>query len=101
VKFPLEPEWTSGFDLAHRADLLLHDAHFLPDEYAARIGWGHSSMTDVLAFAELAEVKNLQFFHHSPSHTDRQITSCFEKAVSGKNYPFEVGIAAEGAEYCL
>lgn len=101
VQFPAEPEWTSGFGLAHRADMLLHDAHFLPDEYTSRIGWGHSSMTDVLAFAEMAEVKNLQFFHHSPSHTDRQILSCFEKAVNGKQYPFEVGIAAEGAEYQL
>jgi ribonuclease BN (tRNA processing enzyme) len=101
VQFPMAPDWTSGFDLAHRADLLLHDAHFLPDEYADRIGWGHSSMTDVLAFAQLTEVKALKFFHHSPSHTDQQISSCFKKAVNGHKYPFAVGIAAEGDEYCL
>ena len=100
-KFPQQPEWTSGFDLAHEADLLLHDAHFSSEDYLNCIGWGHSSMEDVLTFAKLTKVKSLRFFHHSPSHTDKEILNYFKEAVNGQQYPFKVGIAAEGDEYNL
>lgn len=97
--FPNEPDWTSGFDLALHSDLLLHDAHFLPDEYAGKIGWGHSSMTDVLSFAKMTKVRNLKFFHLSPSHTDWHISAHFKEALKNRAHPFEVGIAAEGDVY--
>jgi phosphoribosyl 1,2-cyclic phosphodiesterase len=38
---PGQSDWISGYELAHRADVLLHDAQYTEDEYAARIGWGH------------------------------------------------------------
>ena len=36
------PEWTSGYDLARGADVLIHDAQYTDEEYPAHVGWGHS-----------------------------------------------------------
>jgi phosphoribosyl 1,2-cyclic phosphodiesterase len=68
--FPSVPEWTSGYELAHGADLLIHDSQYTDEEYAERVGWGHSSLTHLLGFVRLAEVARLVSFHHDPAHTD-------------------------------
>ncbi len=99
--FPHEPAWTSGYELARGADLLLHDAQYTPEEYLPRVGWGHSTMDDALKFAEMAAVKKLLFFHHDPSHTDQQIQHQLHQAMGNKRFPFEVGIAAEGTVFQL
>ena len=71
--FPASPEWTSGFDLAHRADLLVHDAQYTDDEYRDHVGWGHSSIRQLAAFARMAEVTHVAPFHHDPSHSDAEV----------------------------
>ena len=35
-------DWMSGYDIAHDADVLLHDGQYRDAEYGAHIGWGHS-----------------------------------------------------------
>jgi phosphoribosyl 1,2-cyclic phosphodiesterase len=65
--FPEEPEWTSGFDLVEGADLLIHDAQYTHEEYPRYVGWGHSSIPHMLAFAEMAGVKTLVPFHFDPA----------------------------------
>jgi phosphoribosyl 1,2-cyclic phosphodiesterase len=99
--FPNEPEWTSGYDLAHGADLLLHDAQFAKEEYLPRIGWGHSSVGDALKFAKLTEVKKMLLFHHDPSHSDEKLKTLLRGETERQHFPFEVGIAAEGDEFYL
>ena len=79
LHFPNEPEWTSGYDLAARADVLIHDAQYTDEEYAERIGWGHTSVSQLVAFAELTEVKRLVTFHHDPPHTDAMLDDLHEK----------------------
>jgi phosphoribosyl 1,2-cyclic phosphodiesterase len=66
----LEQEWISGFDLAHRASLLIHDCQYTDDEYVHHIGWGHSSLSDSLAFADRADAEQVLLFHHDPLHSD-------------------------------
>ena len=73
--FPMPPDWTSGHDLAAQVDVLFHDAQYTADEYAARVGWGHSSIDQTFAFAVQAEVGQLVTFHHDPSHDDEQLDS--------------------------
>ena len=68
--FPASARWTSGFALAHDADVLIHDAQYSVAEYPPRTGWGHSSTEQVVAFAGLAAVGQLVTFHHDPSHDD-------------------------------
>ena len=46
-------DWISGAAIADDVDLLLHDAQYFEDEYEERIGWGHSSVADAVAFAEV------------------------------------------------
>ncbi len=71
--FPETPRWTSGYDLAAGADLLIHDAQYNSMEYPAFEGWGHSSIDHTLAFSELAGVRHLVAFHHDPSHDDEHL----------------------------
>ncbi len=70
AEFPRASVWTSGYDLAAGADLLIHDCQFNEEEYATRQGWGHSALAHATAFADLARVSRLVPFHYDPSHDD-------------------------------
>ena len=63
-------EWISGFSIAHRADLLIHDCQYTPEEYTGRMGWGHTSTDQMATFAERSEVDRVLLFHHDPMHSD-------------------------------
>jgi phosphoribosyl 1,2-cyclic phosphodiesterase len=63
-------DWISGASIADDVDMLLHDAQYFEDEYEERIGWGHSSVADAVAFARAVGARRLLLFHHEPSHTD-------------------------------
>jgi ribonuclease BN (tRNA processing enzyme) len=76
----VEPEWISGHAIAYGVDALLHDAQYTEDEYPQRIGWGHSSTTHVVTFAEVCEVRQLVMFHHDPMHTDDQLEAILARA---------------------
>jgi phosphoribosyl 1,2-cyclic phosphodiesterase len=65
-----EADWISGFDLAKRSTLLLHDCQYSDSEYGSHLGWGHSRLTDTLTFAQRVEAERLMLFHHDPMHTD-------------------------------
>lgn len=65
--------WTSGYELARGADLLLHDAQYTSTEYEQRVGWGHSSLDHAVAFADLSHAGRLVMMHHEPEHSDDQI----------------------------
>jgi ribonuclease BN (tRNA processing enzyme) len=99
--FPPSRDWTSGYALAAGADLLIHDAQFTPEEYAARVGWGHSSVQHALTFATLAEVKHLVPFHHDPAHTDEDLDRLMEQALAVAKPAFPVTPAVEGATFDL
>ncbi len=77
-----EAEWTSGYDLAAGADLLLHDAQYTTDEYEERVGWGHSSVRHAVAFADLAGVRRVALFHHDPDHDDEALDRLMAEARS-------------------
>lgn len=65
--------WLSGFGLAGRVDLLLHDAQYTPEEYVERVGWGHSSIEHVVAYGQRVEAGHLLLFHHDPLHDDEEL----------------------------
>jgi phosphoribosyl 1,2-cyclic phosphodiesterase len=74
------PDWISGHAVAHGVDVLLHDAQYGDEEYPHHIGWGHSAIAHVVAFAKKAEVGRLVLFHHDPYHTDVELESLVEEA---------------------
>lgn len=75
-----DPRWTSGFRLAADVDLLFHDAQYTDDEYAARIGWGHSSVRQAVSFANRVGAKRLALFHHDPDHDDLWLDQLVDEA---------------------
>jgi phosphoribosyl 1,2-cyclic phosphodiesterase len=99
--FPIDPEWTSGFELAHDVDLLLHDAQYTREEYPERAGWGHSTMHDALAFGRLAGVRHLAPFHHDPGRSDTALERALDAAMAEMKPDFPVTPAAEGRSFDL
>lgn len=85
--FPDVPRWTSGYDLIAGVDLLIHDAQYFDDEYATRVGWGHSTFDQVLDLAAMAGVGTLVTFHHDPSHTDAVLEEA-AAAIMERDLPF-------------
>ena len=77
----LGPDWTSGHDLAAGVDLLIHDAQFTDEEYACRVGWGHSSYRHAFEFARRTGAKEFVLFHHDPSHDDATLDRMLRDAV--------------------
>jgi ribonuclease BN (tRNA processing enzyme) len=80
------PGWISGYELAREADLLIHDAQYTEDEYAGRVGWGHSATDHVVSFARRCGVRRLALFHHDPLHEDptiRSMTQAAQAALDG------------------
>ena len=88
--------WTSGYALARGADVLIHDAQFTDEEYSRHVGWGHSSMSHALAFADLADVGCLVPFHYDPDHEDAALDAAWGDAGLGR--AFAVTPAQEGME---
>jgi phosphoribosyl 1,2-cyclic phosphodiesterase len=80
-------EWISGATLAEDADVLFHDAQYFEDEYEQRIGWGHSSVADAVAFWQAVEAQRLLLFHHEPLHSDGQLDrlEAHARSLAGSN----------------
>jgi phosphoribosyl 1,2-cyclic phosphodiesterase len=76
----LEDEWISGLELARDSDVLIHDAQYTDAEYPLHLGWGHSSMSDVLTLAHRARARKLLAFHHDPLHSDDVLDEIADEA---------------------
>ena len=98
----LEDEWISGLDLARGADLLIHDAQYTDAEYPDHLGWGHSSLSDALAFGARSQARRMLLFHHEPLHDDAMLDALGVEArerwqALGGN-PQQIAVAQEGME---
>jgi phosphoribosyl 1,2-cyclic phosphodiesterase len=91
------PDWVSAADLAHGADVLLHDAQYSDEEYGARLGWGHSSVDDAVAYCRAVDADRLVLFHHDPDRADSALEALRDRAVelTGGERPAPV-LAREG-----
>jgi ribonuclease BN (tRNA processing enzyme) len=71
-------------EFARGADLLIHDAQYLHDEYASKLksrrGWGHSTVDRAAEIASKAGVKRLALFHHEPTHDDKMMETIGQQA---------------------
>ena len=82
--------------LAEGADVLIYDAQYLPEEYAAeKRGWGRSHWREAVNVVMESGAKELVLFHHDPDHTDVVIDKIVHDA---RNYYPKVRAAAEGME---
>jgi len=97
-EFPADAQWTSGFDLMRGADLLIHDAQYTEEEYAGRVGWGHSTLRQAVDLAAQAEVKTLVTFHHDPEHSDEMLDQQLQEALRA-DLPIELVPGRAGAAF--
>jgi ribonuclease BN (tRNA processing enzyme) len=94
-------EWTSGHELAAGVDLLIHDAQFTEEQYAARVGWGHSSYRHAFEFADHAGASQVVLFHHDPSHDDATLERMLDDAVRRFGPACQVLCGSEGTVFEL
>jgi len=94
--FPYDKSWVSGYMLAEGTDLLIHDTQYTEEEYADRIGFGHSSIRHAFRFAELSAVKHFVPFHHDPTHNDDQLDRIFESTLKNLQPSYLVTPSREG-----
>jgi phosphoribosyl 1,2-cyclic phosphodiesterase len=88
--------------LAKRADLLIYDTQFTPDEYESRPHWGHSRPDDAIEIAREAGVKMLCLYHHAPMRSDDdndKILAQYRKVTTAEK--FSLVSAYEGLEIPL
>lgn len=86
------------------ADLMVADAQYSDEEYAAKIGWGHSPLSYTVEMALDARVKRLALFHHDPTHSDKDLSAMLEAGramVRKRGGQCEVFLATEGFELPL
>ncbi|MBT5809743.1 MAG: hypothetical protein HOI19_05175, partial [Rhodospirillaceae bacterium] len=55
------------------ADALITDSTYTDAEYASKVGWGHSCISQVADLAHRANVRTLYLFHHDPDQDDTAI----------------------------
>lgn len=60
-------------EFANDADLLIHDAEYVPEQYTATRTWGHSTYVDALRLALRARAKRLGLFHHNQDRNDADL----------------------------
>lgn len=74
-------------NLIRNADILVAECQYTEEEYVKKVGWGHSSIEQVVRISKMFGVKNLFTFHHDPMRTDRELVGMIKKArrISGKN----------------
>lgn len=69
-------------DFVAGTDILITDCTYTDEEYEAKVGWGHSAVSQVVDLADRAAVKNLCLFHHDPDQRDADIDAKLETALA-------------------
>jgi CheY-like chemotaxis protein len=85
-------------------DVLITDCTYLDEQYPAKIGWGHSSVGEVVAIAAQGEVKSLHLVHHDPDQSDDDIDRKLAQAEAHRQRlgaAFSILAPAEGTEFTL
>ncbi len=95
--FPVGEDWTSGYNLAEGADLLIHDSQYTIEEYGHRVGFGHSCLNHAFRFGQLTQVKEFVPFHHDPAHTDQMLETMIANTVEDLQPSFVVTPGKEGS----
>ena len=84
------------------ADAVIHDAQYLAEEYAAKTGWGHSTVEYVIRVCGDAGVRKVFLTHHDPLRTDAaldEIATRVGQLALDLAPGMEVVIASEGASF--
>ncbi len=78
---------------AKGADILIYDAMYCDEEFAAFHGWGHSTWQQGARLADAAKVGDFVGFHHAPERTDAELA---ERELKLKRMRPDSRLAREG-----
>jgi phosphoribosyl 1,2-cyclic phosphodiesterase/DNA-binding response OmpR family regulator len=81
------------------ANLIIHDAQYIAEEYPARIGWGHSTVEFAVDVAQAVGAHRLALFHHDPNRNDDALDGLVKLGrdrAAYNNGALQVMAAAEG-----
>lgn len=85
--------------------VLIHEAQYFPNEYYSKVGWGHSSICNVVAFIRhLKKCKEWIVTHHDPLHTDQDLMikqQMHLDLISECNLDIQLKFAYDGMTYPL
>ena len=59
-------------------DILIHEAQYFDEEYAGKVGWGHSSIYNATQFVAMLGTPQWYVTHHDPKYTDDILHMKFE-----------------------
>lgn len=86
------------------ADVLITDCTYTDEAYPRKVGWGHSSVSQVADLAARARPKALYLIHHDPDDTDEiidtKLTTARER-LAGRGASTTVVAPAERAEVVI
>jgi phosphoribosyl 1,2-cyclic phosphodiesterase len=90
-------------ELADGVDVLIHDAQYTAEEFAAKAHWGHCTVDYAVNVAARSGARRLVLFHHDPAHTDDVVDQVLAEA---RERGAELGVgevlaAAEGTTLSL
>jgi ribonuclease BN (tRNA processing enzyme) len=75
------PEYVDQLaDFARDTDLLITDCAYTDEEYAKRLNYGHSSVSQVAELACRAGAKRLCLIHHDPDQSDAAVDAKLARA---------------------
>jgi phosphoribosyl 1,2-cyclic phosphodiesterase len=60
-------------DFVSGVDLLITEAQYPNEEYARKVGWGHSSLSNACILVQQAGVRRWIITHHDPQHDDEAL----------------------------
>jgi phosphoribosyl 1,2-cyclic phosphodiesterase len=84
--------------LSDGADVLIYDAQYTPEEYRAKVGWGHSTYVAGAELASSSGVGRYVLYHHDPTRSDAAVLEIEARA----RELFASSVAArEGLEIAL
>lgn len=85
--------------------VLIHEAQYSPQEYHTKVGWGHSSISNAIAFIKhLKKCKEWIVTHHDPKHTDEDLmkkAQLHQDLISECNLDIHFKMAYDGMVYPL
>jgi phosphoribosyl 1,2-cyclic phosphodiesterase len=79
--------------------LLIHDAQYVDADMPAKLGWGHSLVSDVLELGHEAAARTLALFHHEPERDDAALDRIGKSAsawLADKGNTTKLVVASEG-----
>lgn len=84
--------------LCEGVDLVVHDAQYTDEQFAAKATWGHSTYAYAVRVAAECGAKRVMLFHHDPWHTDRDLAQLLRRArrLPDARRLEDVSLSAEG-----